>query len=259
MGNGSIWEVRSLRLMLAINFLILSYLTVDNFFSRTYQTWLENTLLFLFPTVAVIYGVYLMLHLNRTNYPIHLLIVIITSHLTLNGIFIGEEWATLQLSPEERLGVGRAMDFSFNSFYPIAICALFFQRLWAVVLWLALSLFTPLKNVFLILSHPLTYFTGDWPLLLRDGYAISSWMLQGNITVSVFLLPCFWESLFSTVMFCAQLLVSRKQMRHWVVTSHQISKMKSKMRIQCLPIKSQKICRSQSCLLTLYLSPKHLN
>ena len=186
MGNGSIWEVRSLRLMLAINFLILSYLTVDNFFSRAYQTWLENTLLFLFPTVAVIYGVYLMLHLNRTNYPIHLLIVIITSHLTLNGIFIGEEWATLQLSPEERLGVGRAMDFSFNSFYPIAICALFFQRLWAVVLWLALSLFTPLKNVFLILSHPLTYFTGDWPLLLRDGYAISSWMLQGNITVSVF-------------------------------------------------------------------------
>ena len=51
MGNGSIWEVRSLRVMLAISFLILSYMTVDSFFSRTYQTWLENTLIFVLPKV----------------------------------------------------------------------------------------------------------------------------------------------------------------------------------------------------------------
>ena len=186
MGNGSIWEVRSLRLMLAISFLIMSYLSVDSFFHRTYQTWLENTLIFVLPTVWGIYAVYLILRLNRTNYAVHLLIVIFTIHLTFNGFLLGKEWANLQLLPEERLGVGRAMDFSFNSFQVLAITALFFQRLWAVFLWIALSLIPTLKIIFFILSHPLTYFTGDWPLLLRDGYAISSWMLQENITLSVF-------------------------------------------------------------------------
>ena len=177
MGNGSIWEVRSLRVMLAISFLILSYMTVDSFFSRTYQTWLENTLIFVLPTVWGIYAVYLILRLNRTNYAVHLLIVIFTIHLTFNGFLLGKEWANLQLLPEERLGVGRAMDFGFNTFQVLAITALFFQRLWAVFLWIALSLIPTLKNIFFILSHPLTYFTSDWPLLLRDGYAISSWML----------------------------------------------------------------------------------
>ena len=78
------------------------------------------------------------------------------------------------------------MDFSFDTFQVLAITALLFQRLWAVFLWIALSLIPTLKNIFFILSHPLTYFTSDWPLLLRDGYAISSWMLQENITLSVF-------------------------------------------------------------------------
>ena len=187
MGNGSIWEVRSLRVMLAISFLILSYMTVDSFFSRTYQTWFENTLLFIFPTIFMVYAIYVLMRLNQSNYPVHLLIVILTTHLTLNGFFIGNEWANLQLLPEERLGVGRAMDFSFNSFPPTVIVALFFQRLWAVFLWLALSSIAVLKNVLLILSHPLTYFTDDWSLLLRDGYAISSWMFRDNLTTSIFL------------------------------------------------------------------------
>ena len=187
MSNGTIWEVKSLRIMLAISSLILSYMTVDGFFSRTYQTWFENTLLFVFPTIFMVYAIYLLMRLNQTNYPVHLLIVIFTSHLTLNGIFIGQEWANFQLLPEERLGVGRAMDFSFNSFPPTVIIALFLQRLWAVFLWLSLSSITVLKTVFLILSHPLTYFTSDWPLLLRDGYAISSWMLRENLTITIFL------------------------------------------------------------------------
>ena len=187
MSNGTIWEVKSLRIMLAISSLILSYMTVDSFFSRTYQTWFENTLLFVFPTIFMVYAIYLLMRLNQTNYPVHLLIVILTSHLTLNGIFIGQEWANFQLLPEERLGVGRAMDFSFNSFPPTVIIALFLQRLWAVFLWLSLSSITVLKTVFLILSHPLTYFTSDWPLLLRDGYAISSWMLRENLTITIFL------------------------------------------------------------------------
>ena len=187
MSNGTIWEVKSLRIMLAISSLILSYMTVDSFFSRTYQTWFENTLLFVFPTIFMVYAIYLLMRLNQTNYPVHLLIVILTSHLTLNGIFIGQEWANFQLLPEERLGVGRAMDFSFNSFPPTVIIALFLQRLWAVFLWLSLSSITVLKTVFLILSHPLTYFTSDWPLLLRDGYAISSWMLRENLTTTIFL------------------------------------------------------------------------
>ena len=151
------------------------------------------------------------------------------------------------------------MDFSFDTFQVLAITALLFQRLWAVFLWIALSLIPTLKNIFSILSHPLTYFTSDWPLLLRDGYAISSWMLSGIITVSVFLLPCFWASLFLIVMCCEQLLFLRKQMRHWGVISHQTSKMKSKTRIRFLLIKSQKTCELRSCSLTSYLVPKHLN
>ena len=141
---------------------------LDNFLNDRFQTWLEKLLVFIFPTIFLIYCVSTFFRLNQKNYPLYLLIIIVTSHLSLNGVFLGEEWSNLQLLPEERLGVGRAMDFSFNSFPPTAIIALFFQRLWAVVLWLILSLITVLKNVFLILLHPLTYFTGDWPLLLQD-------------------------------------------------------------------------------------------
>ena len=95
--------------MLAISFLIMSYLSVDSFFHRTYQTWLENTLIFVLPTVWGIYAVYLTLRLNRTNYAVHLLIVIFTIHLTFNGLLLGKEWANLQLLPEERFG-GRPSD-----------------------------------------------------------------------------------------------------------------------------------------------------
>ena len=186
MAKGSVWEVRSLRVMLTLVFLIMGYMILDNFFHDRFQTWLERLLVFIFPTIFLLYCMLAFLRLNQTNYPLYLLIIIVLSHLSLNGVFIGEELTSLQLSPEERLGVGRAMDFSFNSFPPTAIIALFFQRLWAVFLWLTLSLITVLKNVFFILSHPLTYFTGDWPLLLQDGYAISSWMLQDNIVTSVF-------------------------------------------------------------------------
>ncbi len=186
MAKGSVWEVRSLRVMLSLIFLIMSYMILDNFLNDRFQTWLEKLLVFIFPTIFLIYCVATFFRLNQKNYPLYLLIIIVTSHLSLNGVFIGAEWSNLQLSPEERLGVGRAMDFSFNSFPPTAIIALFFQRFWAVVLWLILSLIPALKNVFLILLHPLTYFTGDWPLLLQDGYAISSWMFQDNIMISTF-------------------------------------------------------------------------
>lgn len=186
MAKGSAWEVRSLRVMLSLIFLIMSYMILNNFLNDRFQTSLEKLLVFIFPSIFLIYCVSTFFRLNQKNYPLYLLIIIVTSHLSLNGVFMGEEWSNLQLSPEERLGVGRAMDFSFNSFPPTAIIALFFQRLWAVFLWLILSLITVLKNVFLILLHPLTYFTSDWPLLLQDGYAISSWMLQDNIMISAF-------------------------------------------------------------------------
>ena len=186
MAKGSVWEVRSLRVMLSLIFLIMSYMILNNFLNDRFQTSLEKLLVFIFPSIFLIYCVSTFFRLNQKNYPLYLLIIIVTSHLSLNGVFIGAEWSNLQLSPEERLGVGRAMDFSFNSFPPTAIIALFFQRLWAVFLWLILSLITVLKNVFLILLHPLTYFTSDWPLLLQDGYAISSWMLQDNIMISAF-------------------------------------------------------------------------
>ena len=185
MGNGSIWEVRSLRLMMVMVVLIYSYLTLDHFFNGKFQTWPEHILVTVFPTIVIVYAIFALVRLNQTNYPFHLLIIIFSFHLSSNGLFIGLEWTSLQLSPEERLGVGRMMDFSFMNFPTLAIVALFFQRLWAVTLWLALSLIPVLKSIFLVLSHPLTYFA-SWPIALQDNYAIASWVFQGNITVSAF-------------------------------------------------------------------------
>ena len=185
MGNGSIWEVRSLRLMMVLVVLIFSYLTLDHFFNGKFQTWPEHILVIVFPTIVIVYAIFALVRLNQTNYPFHLLIIIFSIHLSSNGLFIGLEWTSLQLSPEERLGVGRMMDFSFMNFPTLAIVALFFQRLWAVTLWLALSLIPVLKSIFLVLLHPLTYFA-SWPIALQDNYAIASWVFQGNITVSAF-------------------------------------------------------------------------
>ncbi|MED5531654.1 MAG: hypothetical protein VYA61_04725, partial [Pseudomonadota bacterium] len=77
---------------------------------------------------------------------------------------------------DERIGQGRWMDVIFRFVPVMAVAALFFSRLWAVVLWLLFSILQPLRDVLLMLENTNVYFEHDWNILISDGFAINAWM-----------------------------------------------------------------------------------
>ena len=89
---------------------------------------------------------------------------------------------------DERVGQGAWVGNIFRVFFVIGITALFFTRLWAVLLWLLLSLMQPMRQVILTLQNPNVYFESDWKTIISDGWAINSFILRENITFMIFFL-----------------------------------------------------------------------
>ena len=89
---------------------------------------------------------------------------------------------------DERVGQGAWVSHIFRIFFLIGITALFFSRLWAVLLWLIFSAMQPMRQFILTLQNPNVYFESDWRVIISDGWAINSFILRENITFMVFFL-----------------------------------------------------------------------
>ena len=80
---------------------------------------------------------------------------------------------------------GRLLEHIFIIFPFFALLSLFFIRLWAILLWLALSLIQPVKDYFIFTRLDQLYFTNDWELLATDGNAVNQGIFSDYITLYV--------------------------------------------------------------------------
>ena len=186
--EGTVWETRLLRIVFGLNFLLVSVIAIGELLQDPKPIFFDNLLIKGSPTLFTFISGIAFFLLTRSRYVLFLLLFILSFHFCFQLLTLGHELGDLRLLPESRVGAGRWMDFIFVSFPLFAIMALFFTRPWAIVLWLLLSLITPIKQYFLIVNNPFTYFTNEYELALKDGNAILLWRLEDNATSILFLM-----------------------------------------------------------------------
>ena len=184
--EGTIWEIKSLKIGLLIFSVFSLYFLFDNYFISSIDGDIEKFLKWGVPLVWIVSAAIGYQILTPTNYPLILFFTILLLHLGFFFFLLGGEIHQYSMTFDERIGQGRWMDVIFRFVPVMAVAALFFSRLWAVVLWLLFSILQPLRDVLLILENTNVYFEHDWNILISDGFAINSWMLRENLTIIVF-------------------------------------------------------------------------
>ncbi len=184
--EGTIWEIKSLKIGLLIFSVFSLYFLFDNYFISSIDGDIEKFLKWGVPLVWIVSAAIGYQILTPKNYPLILFFTILLLHLGFFFFLLGGEIHQYSMTFDERIGQGRWMDVIFRFVPVMAVAALFFSRLWAVVLWLLFSILQPLRDVLLILENTNVYFEHDWNILISDGFAINSWMLRENLTIIVF-------------------------------------------------------------------------
>ena len=91
------------------------------------------------PIVLQAFLAFIFFRLLMKRYLIILSFFIVGFHLLINLQFLGVELQSYYQTDEEQLGIGRWMDVVFRQFPLLAVVSLPFTRLWAVLLWIFLS------------------------------------------------------------------------------------------------------------------------
>ncbi len=183
---GNKWDIRLLRLLSVLVVLCFSIVGYLEWIDTPKPVLLDYVLVRITPILIISIFIFIFFTVQSERYPIYLLIAIISFHICINGFSLGHELAGYRKPSSELLGTGRMMDYIFSSFYLTAIVGLFFSRLWAVYLWLLLSLISPVKTYLIISSYENVYFTNDWSLIISDGFAINKWAFNDGLMTLVF-------------------------------------------------------------------------
>ena len=117
------------------------------------------------------------------SYNKYILIIACGMFLGFNIMVLGHQLNMFRIPGEQILGPGRTLEHIFIVFPFFALLSLFIFRLWAVFLWLALSLIQPLKDYFIFTRLEQVYFTSDAQLLANDGNAVSEGRFFDYVTL----------------------------------------------------------------------------
>jgi adenylate cyclase len=117
------------------------------------------------------------------SYNKYILIIACGMFLGFNIMVLGHQLNMFRMPSEQVLGPGRTLEHIFIVFPFFALLSLFIFRLWAVFLWLALSLIQPLKDYFIFTRLEQVYFTSDAQLLANDGNAVSEGRFFDYVTL----------------------------------------------------------------------------
>jgi adenylate cyclase len=121
--------------------------------------------------------------LSVKSYNKYILIIACGMFLGFNIMVLGHQLNMFRMPSEQILGPGRTLEHIFIVFPFFALLSLFIFRLWAVFLWLALSLIQPLKDYFIFTRLEQVYFTSDAQLLANDGNAVSEGRFFDYVTL----------------------------------------------------------------------------
>ena len=117
------------------------------------------------------------------SYNKYILIIACGMFLGFNIMVLGHQLNMFRIPGEQILGPGRTLEHIFIVFPFFALLSLFIFRLWAVFLWLALSLIQPVKDYFIFTRLEQVYFTSDAQLLANDGNAVSEGRFFDYVTI----------------------------------------------------------------------------
>ena len=117
------------------------------------------------------------------SYNKYILIIACGMFLGFNIMVLGHQLNMFRMPSEQILGPGRTLEHIFIVFPFFALLSLFIFRLWAVFLWLALSLIQPVKDYFIFTRLEQVYFTSDAQLLANDGNAVSEGRFFDYVTL----------------------------------------------------------------------------
>ena len=151
--EGTQWELKSLKIAFLIFGIISLYFIADNIFLSDSELLLSHIFKWSVPAVWIPFIAIGYSYLNPKNYPFFLFTTIIAAHLGTFFFTLGGELHQYYMEFDERVGQGAWVGHIFRIFFLIGITALFFSRLWAVLLWLLLSLMQPMRQVILCLLY----------------------------------------------------------------------------------------------------------
>ena len=117
------------------------------------------------------------------TYNKYILIIACGIFLGFNIMVLGHQLNMFRMPGDQILGPGRTLEHIFIVFPFFALLSLFIFRLWAVFLWLALSLIQPVKDYFIFTRLEQVYFTSDAQLLANDGNAVSEGRFFDYVTL----------------------------------------------------------------------------
>ena len=117
------------------------------------------------------------------SYNKYILIIACGMFLGFNIMVLGHQLNMFRMPGEQILGPGRTLEHIFIVFPFFALLSLFIFRLWAVFLWLALSLIQPVKDYFIFTRLEQVYFMSDAQLLANDGNAVSEGRFFDYVTL----------------------------------------------------------------------------
>ena len=117
------------------------------------------------------------------SYNKYILIIACGMFLGFNIMVLGHQLNMFRMPSEQILGPGRTLEHIFIVFPFFALLSLFIFCLWAVFLWLALSLIHPVKDYFIFTRLEQVYFTSDAQLLANDGNAVSEGRFFDYVTL----------------------------------------------------------------------------
>ena len=117
------------------------------------------------------------------SYNKYILIIACGMFLGFNIMVLGHQLNMFRMPSEQILGPGRTLEHIFIVFPFFALLSLFIFRLWAVFLWLALSLIQPVQDYFIFTRLEQVYFTSDAQLLANDGNAVSEGRFFDYVTL----------------------------------------------------------------------------
>ena len=123
------------------------------------------------------------LRISVKSYNKYILIIACGMFLGFNIMVLGHQLNMFRMPSEQILGPGRTLEHIFIVFPFFALLSLFIFRLWAVFLWLALSLIQPVKDYFIFTRLEQVYFTSDAQLLANDGNAVSEGRFFDYVTL----------------------------------------------------------------------------
>ena len=123
---------------------------------------------------------------STERYVSNLISAILVSFFGLYAISMAQFVQFMADPTAEIVAGGRLFEHTLLLFPGTAILSLFLMRLWAVLLWVALSLVVPLQTLYAVMGMEEIYFTYDLTVLAVDGNAVNQDIVNKYRNVTIF-------------------------------------------------------------------------